>query len=101
MKLLTEDIKKLIPPLYSTEEVPLNEKVAVVKFFDPYGYWRWYVIEGQEQEDGDWLFFGLVDGIEREYGYFTLRELESIEFMGTPRIERDLFFSPTPISEIL
>ncbi|SNS23542.1 Protein of unknown function [Anaerovirgula multivorans] len=98
MKLLTEEIRKLILPLYSTEEV--EEKVAVVKFFDPYSSWTWYVIEGEEQENGDYLFFGLVHGFEREYGYFALNELESIDFMGAPRIERDLYFSPTPVSKL-
>ena len=42
--------------------------------------------------------FGLVDGHEREFGYFSLPELESVKGpLGLP-IERDRFFDPTPIS---
>lgn len=35
MKLLTEEIKAKIPKLYSTEDVPLNDKLLVCKFFTP------------------------------------------------------------------
>lgn len=40
--------------------------------------WHWYVTEGREQEDGDMLLFGLVNGNDKELGYFTLMQLASI-----------------------
>ena len=73
MKLITKDIEKELEkhPLYSTDGQ--KEKDVIVKFFNPYGGGRWYVCEGEKQEDDDWLFFGLVELFEREFGYFTLR----------------------------
>lgn len=103
MKLLTQEIIQKLPPLYHFEQTN-TEPVALVKFFDPTGSWTWYVAEGQQQSDGDWLFFGLVDGFECEYGYFTLRQLEQakkgLTGLQSLPIERDLWFSPTPLKEL-
>ncbi len=104
MKLLTKEIEKGLPKLYSTENVPLEDKVAVCKFFNPNGRSTWYVFEGQRQDDGDVLFFGFVVGEQDpscdEAGYFSLRELESLRTRFGLGIERDLYFSPKKFSEI-
>jgi len=89
MKLLTAEIIKRLPKLYSQEEVS-NPKI-IVKYFHPLSSWTWYVTEGEKQEDGNWLFFGLVDGHEKELGYFKLKELEEVKVRGLG-IERDMFF---------
>ena len=95
MKLITKDIEKKLAkhPLYSTDGQ--KEKEVIVKYFNPYGGWRWYVCEGEKQENGDWLFFGLVEGIEKEWGYFTLSELQSIPTPYNLGIERDLHYKGT------
>lgn len=100
MKLLTPEIERNLPPLYHFENTKTSP-VATVKFFDPTGSWTWYVAEAQKQPDGQWLFWGAVDGFEFEYGYFTLYELEHAKdgckgFQALP-IERDLHFTPTPL----
>ena len=42
--------------------------------------------------DGEDTFFGLVDGHERELGYFSLAELKKIrEPLGLP-VDRDLYW---------
>ena len=92
MKLLTEQIKSKLPALGSTEMTPCDDKVFVCKFFNPMGDWTWLVAEGEEQEDGDWMFFGLVEGFEKEWGYFGLRELESVDVGFGLGIERDICF---------
>jgi len=89
MKLLTKEIEKRLPRLHSQEEVP-NPKI-IVKFFHPLSSWTWYVVEGEIDPDGDILFFGLVDGFEKELGYFALKQLEEIKVKGLG-IERDKFF---------
>ena len=96
MKLLTEQLKKQIPDLCSTENVPKEDKVFVCKFFNPTGLGTWYVVEGAEEEDGDWLFFGLVDLHEKEWGYFTLNELQSVRGAFGLGIERDIHFNNEP-----
>jgi hypothetical protein len=100
MKLLPESLKKQIPALNSTENLPLGERIAVAKFFSPIGAGTWYVIEGEEQ-DGDFIFFGLVDLQEQEFGYFSLSELESVTLPFGLKIERDIQFTQEKISEIL
>ena len=102
MQLLTEKIKEQLPALYVQE----NEKDPMVycKFFDPTGSWTWYVTEGEETDDGDFLFFGYVIGIDAELGYFTLSQLESAKnrckgIQALP-IERDLYFTPCRLSEV-
>ena len=76
MQLLTDEIKAQLPNLYATDKQ--EEKTAVCKFFNPAGAGTWYAVEGEEQPDGDWLFFGLVELLDREWGYFSLNELQSV-----------------------
>lgn len=99
MKLLTKKLESKIPALYSTEETSTEEKIIVCKFFSIVGSWTWYVVEGARQENGDFLFYGLVDGIEKEWGYFTLKELESVRWHGIPSVERDLYFNAVKVRE--
>jgi hypothetical protein len=113
MKLLTAEVITKLPRLYSQEAV--TDPLVRVKFFQPWGSWTWYVLEGDPvNEDGetidltahpeadpaDWLFFGLVDGFEEELGYFSLSELQSVEGPGGLRIERDRFWTPQPLSAV-
>ena len=50
--------------------------------------------------DGDDIFFGLVIGLEIEFGYFSLSELQSVRGpLGLP-IERDLHFEPKSLREL-
>ena len=96
MMLLTQANRKALPPLGATEEVPAELQVAVVKFFNPCGSWTWYAMEF----DGEDTFFGLVDGIEREWGYFSLSELQSFKGPLGLGIERDLYWTPGPVPAV-
>lgn len=96
MVLLNTEVKEKLPALYSQEEKGL-EAVAVVKFFTPDSGWTWYATEF----DGEDLFFGLVDGFEKELGYFRLSELKQVKGkLGLP-IERDLYFKPTKLKDLM
>jgi len=93
MQLLTDAIKKALPPLYSSEEIPVEEKQVVVRFFNPLGSQSWQIYEGSYNEDMDtWLLFGVCDlGMgSPELGYVTLAELESIQLPMGLGIERDI-----------
>jgi hypothetical protein len=98
MKLMTKAVEARIPALYSQEKNP--NPTAQAKFFTPWSNWTWYVLEGEKQEDGDWLFFGYVVGQEKELGYFTLNELASVRGRFNLKIERDMYFNPTPLADI-
>lgn len=101
MKLLTKEILKKLPALYSTEEIPAGEKKIAIKFFTPDAQWTWYAIEGEKQEDGDYLFFGLVDGIEKELGYFTLNQLKEVRGSLNLSVERDMYFDGHTLAEFM
>lgn len=100
MKLLTKQIEKKLEknPLYKNDGKKPEEVEVIVKFFNPYGIGTWYVTEAERMEDGDWMFFGLVEMQEVELGYFTFKELESLRInvsgMLMP-IERDMYFDGT------
>ncbi len=102
MQLLTEEIKKQIPALYTQE----NEKdpMVICKFFDPTGSWTWYAIEGEETDNDDFLFFGYVVGFDAELGYFTLSQLTAakrgVTGIKALPIERDLYFTPCKLSKV-
>jgi len=94
MKLLTKANREALPALYSQENV--EDPIVRVKFFTPDSNWTWYATEF----DGEDLFFGLVDGFEKELGYFSLAELSTTRGpLGLP-IERDRYFKPCPLSEV-
>ena len=89
MKLMTEDLRKKMPGLYQQEKLG-GDAVVHAKYFTPDSNWTWYATEF----DGRDTFFGLVDGFEKEFGYFSLSEMQSVRGpMGLP-IERDLYWKP-------
>ena len=95
MKLLTKELRRKLPPLYSQDSQG-GKAVVYVKYFSPSSSWSWYATEF----DGEDIFFGLVDGHCKELGYFILSELESVNGpMGLP-IERDLYWKPKTLEEI-
>jgi hypothetical protein len=97
-KFITAEILKALPKLYSQENV--SDPIVVAKWFSPYSNWRWFAIEF----DGEDSFFGLVQGLDTELGYFSKQELENTVYqMGRfalPAVERDLSWQPKPLSEV-
>ena len=89
MKLMTKELEKLFPPLYSTEEKDPKDIKIIAKFFTPWSNWTWYATEYDPQKR---IFFGYVRGFENELGYFSLDELESVKGPFGLKIERDLYF---------
>jgi hypothetical protein len=92
--LMPADLVKVLPPLYAAERQA--DPVAHLKWFTPDSSWTWYVIEYDPEEQ---LCFGLVIGHERELGYFSLDEILEVRGpFGLP-VERDLYFTPAPLSQ--
>ena len=96
MLLLTQENKKTLPALYSTEETPLEDKICHVKFFHSFSSWTWYAVEFDPEEG---IFFGWVDGNCPEWGNFSLQEMETLKVKGLG-MERDMHFTPKPMKEI-
>jgi hypothetical protein len=97
MQLLTEELRAQLPRLYEQDSLP--DPTVYAKFFTPDANWTWYVAEGEEIE-GDFKFFGFVVGLASEWGYFLLSELQSIRGRLRLPIERDLYFTPQPFSQV-
>ena len=98
MRLLNQKDKNVIPDLYGTESVKLDEKIVYAKFFTPDSNWTWYVME-ISHKDYD-LCFGYIVGHEKELGYFSIRELESVKGPLGLKVERDITFKPTEFKNI-
>ena len=98
MKLLTDAIKKALPPLYATESIPFEEKEPTVKFFNPMGNQTWEIYEGSPEGD-DWRLFGMCDlGFgSPELGYVMLSELENLDVGFGMGIERDICVGPSEL----
>jgi len=95
MKLMTKAILKQIPALYAQAKLG-GDAICYVKFFHPMSSWTWYATEFDPVEG---RFFGLVDGFEKELGYFSLAELEETVVRGL-HIERDMYWKPITLREI-
>ena len=98
MELLPNELRAKLPPLYSQENV--KDPVVHFKFFTPDSSWIWYVTEGSPEDD-DFIFFGYVIGLEKEWGYFALSELTAARGPHGLPIERDLYFKPGPFRQVM
>jgi hypothetical protein len=92
--LLPDWLTVQVPLLYTTEEQ--GDPLVMAKFFTPDARWTWYLTE----TDGHDLCFGLVDGLEVELGYFSLRDLRALRGPLGLRVERGLSFAPAPPSDV-
>ena len=98
MELLTDELRASMPPLYSQEAEA--DPIVYAKFFLPGTGWTWYITEGEGQ-DGDFLFFGFVVGLESEFGYFLLSELEEARSPLGLSVERDLYFRQGRFTDVV
>lgn len=74
--LMTDEMLERVPELYAQEDVALADKEVHAAYIIPFrSNWTWYMTE-YDRESGD--AFGLVLGIEPEWGYFNLKELEEL-----------------------
>jgi len=96
-RLIPSEIAESLPAIYAQEDAG-NEAIVHVKLFAICSDWTWYITEydpltGQA--------FGLTDGDCRELGYISVPELDEIRHPVIPihAIERDLHWSPKPLSQ--
>ncbi len=106
-KLLTKEIRKRLPALYAQDGKGMDA-IAYARWFYAYGSSGvWYLTEF-DHDSGDTCFgWAEIHPGCGELGYFSLKELESLEaringkrIPGLQAIERDIHFTPKPLSEI-
>jgi LSD1 subclass zinc finger protein len=87
-----------LPKLYSTEEVPLKEKLIQLHFF--IGNTDFFIIE----YDGENTFWGFVilngDMEMSEFGYVDFDELKSIKVNSWHEIDCDLHWKIRPANQV-
>ena len=87
----TENQLSKLPELYSTESLPLMEKVIHMHFF--LGGCDWYVAEYDKENQN---FFGFVilnnDYVMAEWGYFNFIELCELKVQFV-EVDRDIHFT--------
>ena len=83
-------------------ELSAEEELVIVKYFTPDANWTWYAVSASpDPETGDVQFFGLVDGLECELGYFWLSELKKARGRFGLPVERDLYWEPIPLIRLM
>jgi hypothetical protein len=94
MKLMTKELLNEFEKIGSQENV--EDPIIICKFFNPQGVGTWYMTEYNPDTE---IFYGYVTGLqEDEWGYTSLKELESFKGPFKLGIERDLHFKSSPIS---
>lgn len=100
MKLLTQEIIDNLRhhPFGSSDDgASIFDHEVVVKFFSPVGAATWLILEGEQQENGDWLLWGAATlGYGYEFGYVSLNELKSVRLPFGLSIERDMHIGKHP-----
>ena len=91
-RLITPDLEKAMKdyPLYS-QDSKKKDALCIAVFF--IGNARWYILEGQREND-DFVLFGISVGLaETEYGYISANEMASVALdaskygLGTIKVE--------------
>ena len=94
----TQEELAQLPAFYSTENVPLKDKMIQMHFF--ICGCDWWAVEYDPESQ---TFFGFVifnnDLEMAEWGYFSLEELDQIRIKFI-QIDRDLYFSPRKAIEV-
>ena len=94
--MMTKELGKKIPPLYS-QDAKGDEAIVYAHYFNPYGVGEWWILEW----DGENEMFGYADLGFPELGYISLSELENVSIGGMELpIERDLHWREKTLGEV-
>lgn len=97
MKLMTKELESKFPKI--GDQADVKDPIVYAIYFNPTGSGYWFAYEYSPTEK---IFFGYVsifNDWNDEFGYFSLKELEEYKGMWGLGIERDLHFTPKPLSE--
>ncbi len=89
-----------IPPLYATESTPGEDKVIHARLFALASAATWLIAEFDPEQRLAFGYADLGDPTCAEWGYVSVAELEALRWMGVPRVELDLHFTPTKFGDL-
>jgi hypothetical protein len=99
MRLMTKTLEKRFARIGSQESK--KDPLVIAKFFNPCGAGTWYATEYDPKTK---IFFGyasIFGDWNDEWGSFALEELQSYRGPFGLGIERDLYFSEKPFSQVV
>ena len=95
-KLLPKELREKLPYLNSIrhlryDEMCVQAKYSVEMMVDNVPTsWIWYILEGEEQVDGDWLFWGFRIKNETDFEEFTLQALIGLSISWNTKLKLDI-----------
>lgn len=89
-----------IPPLYATESTPAEDKVICARLCALASAATWFIAEYDPEEQLAFAYADLGDPTCAEWGYVSVAELEALQWLGVPRVELDLHFTPTKFGDL-
>lgn len=102
VKLITQEIRRNTPPLYTHENTPAEDVPIAAKFFTPWSSWTWYMTEADFAQD---LAFGYAINAAApdcaELGYFSLAELRDLKGPFGLTVERDRHYGKHTLAEVM
>ena len=98
MKLMTKELERQFEKIGRQEDV--DDPIVVAHFFNPVGLGDWWATEYDPEAREFFGFVSIFGDHCDEWGYFPLDELESVKGPLGLGIERDLYWTPKPISEV-
>ena len=98
MKLMTRELEKEFAKIGRQEGV--NDPIVVAHFFNPCGAGDWWATEYDPETREFFGYVSIFGDHCDEWGYFSLDELECVKGPFGMGIERDLHWTPRPISEV-
>jgi len=99
MQLLTKELLNRFEKVGRQEEV--SDPIVIAKFFNPAGAGTWYATEYDPELKEFFGYVSIFGDWNDEWGSFALSELESYHGKFGLGIERDLYFSEQPISQVM
>jgi len=86
-------------PMFRGTALLTPENITVwAKFFTPSSSWAWFVVEFDPNSRE---CYGLVCGFEKEFGYFSLDELEAVVGPYGLGVEVDKWWVPKSLAEVM
>lgn len=86
-----------IPKIYDQQRSDNSNPKVYARYFIDNSDWEWLVLEYSKLQR---LFFGLILP-ENQLAYFTVEELNKIEFDYGVKVELDLYFKVKDLKELL
>jgi len=96
---MTKELEEQFKKVGSQEDV--RDPIVICKFFNPCGQSTWWATEYNPKNKEFFGFVNLMGEEFAEWGSFSMKELEEIILPFRLKIERDLYFTPQPISKVM